>query len=850
MSDRISQILAMPEWSWAAAWVSIGAPRRPGMICVQSAGKSFELRSGSIPEHTTAIGCGGWDAGSSGRGDDGLLHWIGIDLDVRGVAAAIPGHAEKKTLYDSTEEALAAALLVRDLAVGAAEIRLSKSGRGVHIRIAVAAGVVNGREAGKSLGVAAYAAKHIARAAGIKCDTTVLGRQNLWFWSAAPGPRGFELQAPAEGLYRIPEAFKREPAVIAQVSPATPIPAPAMPAGNVRGITDEDRARQYVGKAKRASEPGRNKALHDLAYYVLERFVIGETLLTEILLEWSRGCSPAIDEHEARATIHSAWNGAHSKGVIGTKHTEPKGRAASKPAAAAAPPKDPPPPRAGDDAPAEDRDGEGAGGAKGEGRPDYQDLARRYLRERGHGEPGPDCRMVHYRNEYHSWTGRVYRPLSPDDAKNSVTSFLQNLPSVRHKVSQSLSGNVLANVQSLVHLADVHDMPGWRTVEEGGLLAGWAPAPGVVAMENGILDILAAMIGAGDALQEHTPRFFTPVLLPYKYDPDATCPTWLKFLEQMFPDAGVRQLLAELFGYCLTFDTSQGKFAILEGQGANGKSVVCAALRAVLGTENVSAVPLEAFKGERTFPIAATVNKLANIHTDMSEIEQSAEGIIKAFADGEPMTVERKTKDAFTFKPTARLVFATNVLPRFSDRSDGIWRKMLLIPCTVQILDESKQDKRLGNAEFWATSGELSGIFNWALAGKRSLHERRYFLEPDVCKAAKGEFKKKTHAESTFLDDYVRGVEKAETPAPVLYSNYAKWATDNGYKKMAANNFAECVKRKFTRATLSPNPQTYPHINPGSFVTEKRRGRIWTGIELVPQFSDEDAPQEAEVQRA
>src|SRR5690606_28533500 len=101
--------------------------------------------------------------------------------------------------------------------------------------------------------------------------------------------------------------------------------------------------------------------------------------------------------------------------------------------------------------------------------------------------------------------------------------------------------------------------------------------------------------------------------------------------------------------------------------------------RLMLGNENVSAVPLQGFLSNDRFSLAATVNKLANIVTETDELRTFPTGRIKSFSVGEEFTIERKFKDAILVKPTARLTFATNSLPPFRDKSDGIWRRLLLI---------------------------------------------------------------------------------------------------------------------------------------------------------------------------
>ncbi len=219
-----------------------------------------------------------------------------------------------------------------------------------------------------------------------------------------------------------------------------------------------------------------------------------------------------------------------------------------------------------------------------------------------------------------------------------------------------------------------------------------------LVVRNGILDVGRLVAGDADVLIDHTDAFFTLVSLPYPFDATAACPKWLGFLERnLEADAERTALLQEFFGLCLTVDTSFHRFLLMHGEGANGKSVICAALRAVLGTDNVSTVPLEAF-GER-FQLNQTLGKLANICAEIGEIDKVAEGHLKSFVSGDPMTFERKFKDPIVALPTARLVLATNTLPRFSDRSGGLWRRMIVMPCNV-VIAEHERVFGMDNPEF------------------------------------------------------------------------------------------------------------------------------------------------------
>ena len=112
-----------------------------------------------------------------------------------------------------------------------------------------------------------------------------------------------------------------------------------------------------------------------------------------------------------------------------------------------------------------------------------------------------------------------------------------------------------------------------------------------IALQNGILDLEGLLTRKEHHLLPHTPAWFSTICLPYNFDPIADCPRWKNTLvHNLEGDQERMALLQEWAGYLLLPDTSQQKFLVLEGEGANGKSVYMAGLEAMLGTENVSHV--------------------------------------------------------------------------------------------------------------------------------------------------------------------------------------------------------------------------------------------------------------------
>lgn len=108
------------------------------------------------------------------------------------------------------------------------------------------------------------------------------------------------------------------------------------------------------------------------------------------------------------------------------------------------------------------------------------------------------------------------------------------------------------------------------------------------------------------------------------------------------------------------------------------------------------------------FQLTQTIDKLANICAEVGEISTVAEGVLKQFTAGDRMYFDRKGIPGVERYPTARLILATNNRPRFRDRSEGIWRLMILVPFRYTVPQERK-DRDLKNK----LRGELAGIFLW-----------------------------------------------------------------------------------------------------------------------------------------
>ncbi|MFH1372115.1 MAG: phage/plasmid primase, P4 family [Planctomycetota bacterium] len=163
------------------------------------------------------------------------------------------------------------------------------------------------------------------------------------------------------------------------------------------------------------------------------------------------------------------------------------------------------------------------------------------------------------------------------------------------------------------------------------------------------------------------------------------------------------------------------------------------------------------------------------------------------FATDDRMTFERKYREPINAHPTAKVMISTNQLPNFTDKSNGIWRRLLFVPFDKTIPVE-EQNPELTNE----MAQELPGIFNWAYEGLRKLMADCRFVEPKRCKIAINEYRRDTNPARVFLEEnYVEGFEFDGIPCGEVYQSYTAWCVQNGYHPLNASNFGKEVKRTF-----------------------------------------------------
>lgn len=151
----------------------------------------------------------------------------------------------------------------------------------------------------------------------------------------------------------------------------------------------------------------------------------------------------------------------------------------------------------------------------------------------------------------------------------------------------------------------------------------------LINFRNGTLEISAN----GWELREHRREDFLTYQLPFDFNENATAPMWAAFLDRVQPDQSCQEVLAEYIGYCFTRGLKLEKVLLLNGGGANGKSVCCDVISALLGDENISHYSLSSLSEPNGYFRARLANKLLNYGSELDSRLQTDN--FKQLASGE-----------------------------------------------------------------------------------------------------------------------------------------------------------------------------------------------------------------------
>ena len=319
--------------------------------------------------------------------------------------------------------------------------------------------------------------------------------------------------------------------------------------------------------------------------------------------------------------------------------------------------------------------------------------------------------------------------------------------------------------------------------------------------ENGTLDLNTM------SFRPHNPGDFITKISPVTYDPEATCPRWDQFVDEVMQGRSqVSRYLQKAVGYSLTGDTSLECLFIMYGPTTrNGKTTTIETILRLMGEYGRSAKPdmlASNFRGPSNGAPSEDVARLAGARfVGISEMEQKLTinaSLTKQLTGNNRITARFLHENSFEFQLQAKIFIDTNHLPNVTDQTLFESGRLLIIPFNRHF-EEHEQDKSLKTT--LSDPAALSGILNWAVEGYR-LFKAEGLEPPEDVKTATAQYRQDSDRISQFIDSWLEegkdeDYQPYEVSTKAAYRVYAQWCNEMNYRPDNYKNFRAAMEKLF-----------------------------------------------------
>lgn len=310
----------------------------------------------------------------------------------------------------------------------------------------------------------------------------------------------------------------------------------------------------------------------------------------------------------------------------------------------------------------------------------------------------------------------------------------------------------------------------------------------LIAFANGIYDITTGVLG------QFSPDIVITNRIPWEYHADAYSEIADHTLNKMaVQDPVIRLLLEECIGYCFFRRNEMSASIFLTGEKSNGKSTFLQMVQDVLGADNVSSLGLDEM--DERFSVGTMAGKLANIGDDISDEFLHGRSIahFKKIVSGNMVKAENKGQDVFFFKPTVKLIFSANQIPRMKDKTGAVLRRMIIIPFNA-VFSKTDPDYDPYIARKLKAPEVMEYLCRIGIEGLKRILENKSFTKSEKVEREILEYTEYNNPILLFLKETEED-EINEEPTNLVYSNYELFCSANGFQRVGQINFVKDMRR-------------------------------------------------------
>lgn len=317
--------------------------------------------------------------------------------------------------------------------------------------------------------------------------------------------------------------------------------------------------------------------------------------------------------------------------------------------------------------------------------------------------------------------------------------------------------------------------------------------PWLFACANGVIDLRTGELG------EHKASHMITRQSPVAYEAGARSELWDSFLHWLTAERqDLADFLQEAVGYSLTADVREEKLFFIHGPAASGKTTFIEAVKSVVG-EYASTADFSTFlKQQNVGGPRPDIARMSGARFVSSvEVDQGralAEGLVKQMTGGDTITARFLYGSDFEYTATHKLWLVANDAPKVNSEDDGLWRRILRIPCE-NVVPEGQRDATL-KIRLKDTHETGPAILAWAVQGAIRWLERGKLAIPASIKDATDQYRESQDPIVDFVSEFCEVDPKAKVPFGDLWSAYLAWCKQYHRRPMGKLVFGDRLEAK------------------------------------------------------
>lgn len=407
------------------------------------------------------------------------------------------------------------------------------------------------------------------------------------------------------------------------------------------------------------------------------------------------------------------------------------------------------------------------------------------------------CRIVFDNKIPYVFDGRTYVRANDNDIARMIYQGVARVDPTLF-VSRNTVNDIIANLAAISTKYDIDVPDGWDSEGKYDTM--------LIPFDNGLYSVDL------DEMLPFTPHVFIRHRLATMYLPNVQDDPVEEIYRKIIPNPRTLDFFFEMVGFMMySPDLKPPSIFLTYGPGQTGKSALQETVTKAVGRSNVSTLDLTQISG--TFTTAEMQDKLINVcgetGSGVSRDISKADGeLLKRLTDGQTITVQRKNKDPYEMRNTAKLWFVSNTLPDFGDTSSGLLRRLYIIPCRErqnwedQIYDKLQSEYAL----IWLMNRAMKGYIDFLNRGGK-------FEVSDEMRKEKRSYK----TQDSIMDYFEY---KYSTSEPVIvtdklhgeylnsiYDEYRAFTADGGGKAFSKRKFSEKVRNEYQVETVKVRGQ-------------------------------------------